>query len=146
MLIEFNVRFGDPECQALMLRLTSDLLPVLRMAAAGDLSSVEMGWSEETAATVVMAAKGYPAEYQKGTVIRNLAEAEQTDGVTVFHAGTIHGRGGEVIAQGGRVLNVSATGRNAKEALSRAYEAIGKIDWPEGFCRRDIGWRSLKRE
>jgi phosphoribosylamine---glycine ligase len=144
-LIEFNVRFGDPECQVLMLRLTSDLLPVLRMAAAGDLSSVQMGWSEETAATVVMAAKGYPAEYQKGTVIRNLAEAEQTDGVTIFHAGTIHGRGGKVIAQGGRVLNVSATGRNAKQALSRAYEAIGKVDWPEGFWRSDIGWRSLKR-
>ena len=138
-LIEYNVRFGDPECQVLMLRLKSDLLPLLLAAAQGDLSEPELAWSEETAVTVVMAAKGYPGDYEKGSVIRGLNEAGAIEGVTVFHAGTKAGAHGEVQANGGRVLNVSAVGRNVAEARSRAYAAVGKIDWPGGFCRSDIG-------
>ncbi len=145
-LIEYNVRFGDPECQVLMLRLESDLLPLLDAAARGDLSHCQVNWSEDTALTVVMAAKGYPGGHRKGTIIRGLPEAETVEGVTVFHAGTARSADGEVIAQGGRVLDVSATGRNTEEARSRAYRAISKIDWPEGFFRKDIGWRSLDRE
>ncbi|MGO9868030.1 MAG: phosphoribosylamine--glycine ligase [Rhodomicrobium sp.] len=145
-LIEYNVRFGDPECQVLMLRLKSDLLPVLRAAAEGDLSQVRLDWSADVALTVVMAANGYPGEHRKGTSIGGLEEAGQVTGVTVFHAGTASGSTGGVIAAGGRVLNVSATGTDAEEARSRAYGAIGLIDWPEGFCRRDIGWRSLNRK
>ncbi len=145
-LIEYNVRFGDPECQVLMLRLKSDLLPVLRAAAGGDLSQVRLDWSADVALTVVMAADGYPGEYRKGTSIGGLDEAGKAAGVTVFHAGTATGNSGGAIATGGRVLNVSATGKDAEEARSRAYRAIGLVDWPEGFCRRDIGWRSLNRE
>ncbi len=145
-LIEYNVRFGDPECQVLMLRLKSDLLPVLRAAAEGDLSQIRLDWSAGVALTVVMAANGYPGEYRKGTGIGGLEEAGNAAGVTVFHAGTASASAGGVIAAGGRVLNVSATGKDAEEARSRAYRAIGLVDWPEGFCRRDIGWRSLNRE
>src|SRR5579883_452668 len=138
-LIEFNVRFGDPECQVLMLRLKSDLLPVLAAAAAGDLSRCRLAWSEETALTVVMAAKGYPGDYSKGSVIRNVAAAGNVEGVTVFHAGTALDAKGELIAQGGRVLNICATGGSISEARSRAYRAINEIEWPEGFYRTDIG-------
>jgi phosphoribosylamine---glycine ligase len=145
-LIEYNVRFGDPECQVLMLRLKSDLLPVLFATASGDLSRCQLAWSDETALTVVMAAKGYPGDYRKGSLIGNLQEAGKIEGVTVFHAGTTLNQEREVIAQGGRVLDVSAVGRNAEEATSRAYRAIQKIDWPEGFHRNDIGWRSLNRK
>ncbi len=145
-LIEYNVRFGDPECQVLMLRLKSDLLPVLRAAAEGDLSQIELEWSPDTALTVVMAANGYPGEYRKGSVVGGLEEAGKVGGVTVFHAGTACDSARGVIAAGGRVLNVSAAGKDAEEARSRAYRAIGLIDWPEGFCRRDIGWRSLNRQ
>lgn len=144
-LIEYNVRFGDPECQVLMLRLKSDLLPVLNAAAAGDLSGVELDWSDETALTVVMAAKGYPGSYRKGTPIRNLTEAARAEGVIIFHAGTGRDEAGHVTALGGRVLNVSATASDAAAARSRAYEAIGEIDWLDGFYRSDIGWRSLNR-
>ncbi len=145
-LIEYNVRFGDPECQVLMLRLESDLVPALLAAAKGDLSGVRLKWSGGAAITVAMAAKGYPGDYRKGSVIGSLDAAEQTEGVTVFHAGTARGASGEFIASGGRVLNVSATGRDAREARSRAYRAISLIDWPGGFCRSDIGWRSLNPE
>ncbi len=145
-LIEYNVRFGDPECQVLMLRLKSDLLPLLFGAAEGDLSRTELAWSDDAAITVVMAANGYPGEYAKGSVIRNLGEADAVEGVTVFHAGTGLRADGEVIAQGGRVLNVSAIGRDVQEARSRAYAAIGKIDWPGGFCRGDIGLRRVQRQ
>ncbi len=139
-LIEYNVRFGDPECQVLMLRLKSDLLTLLLAAAQGELSEPELVWSEEKAVIVVMAAKGYPGDYEKGSVIRGLHEAGMIEGVTVFHAGTKAGAHGEdVQAEGGRVLNVSAVGRDVSEARSRAYAAVGKIDWPGGFCRSDIG-------
>jgi phosphoribosylamine--glycine ligase len=145
-LIEYNVRFGDPECQVLMLRLKSDLLPALRAAAAGDVSQIQLEWSRDAAVTVVVAANGYPGDYKKGTVIRGLDEAGKLPGVTVFHAGTSAGSAGEILATGGRVLNVSAVGKDAGEARARAYAAVDAIDWPGGFCRRDIGWRSLNRE
>jgi phosphoribosylamine--glycine ligase len=138
-LIEYNVRFGDPECQVLMLRLQSDLLPLLLAAAQGDLSGAQPAWSDKTAVTVVMAAKGYPGDYEKGSVIRGLNEAEAVEGVTVFHAGTKAGPSNEVLAHGGRVLNVSALGRDVVEARDRAYAGVGKIRWPDGFCRSDIG-------
>jgi phosphoribosylamine---glycine ligase len=144
-LIEYNVRFGDPECQVLMLRLKSDLLPLLAAAARGDLSGARTEWSEDRAVTVVMAAKGYPGDYAKGSVIRNLKEAEAAEGVKIFHAGTGRGANGEVLAQGGRVLNVSAVGRDVEEARARAYAAVDRIDWPEGFCRRDIGLKAARR-
>ena len=143
-LVEFNVRFGDPECQVLMLRLGSDLLPALMACAAGRLAEVSLDWREEAAITVVMAAKGYPSGYEKGSKIKGLGAASQVEGVTVFHAGTKAGDG-RILANGGRVLNVSATGRDLAEAQARAYEAVDRIDWPEGFCRRDIGWRALAR-
>jgi len=142
-LIEYNVRFGDPECQVLMLRLKSDLLPLLLAAAQGDLSEPGLAWRDEKAVTVVMAANGYPGDYEKGSVIRGLNEAGAIEGVTVFHAGTKAGAHGEVQANGGRVLNVSAVGRDVAEARSRAYAAVGKIDWPGGFCRSDIGLSSF---
>jgi phosphoribosylamine--glycine ligase len=144
-LIEYNVRFGDPECQVLMLRLKSDLLTLLLAAAQGDLSGIEPEWSECAAVTAVMAADGYPGDYAKGSVIANLEDAGAVEGVTIFHAGTGLGENGEVIAAGGRVLNVSALGRDVAEARVRAYAAIEKIDWPGGFCRRDIGLRMPQR-
>ncbi|KAI96101.1 phosphoribosylamine--glycine ligase [Rhodomicrobium udaipurense JA643] len=140
-LIEYNVRFGDPECQVLMLRLKSDLLPILYAAAKGDLSGVAPEWSDETAITVVLAAEGYPGDYEKGSVIRGLDAAGALPGVTVFHAGTKRSEDGAVLANGGRVLNVSALGRDATEARARAYAAAAAINWPEGFYRRDIGLR-----
>jgi phosphoribosylamine--glycine ligase len=145
-LIEYNARFGDPECQVLMLRLKSDLLPVLLAAAKGDLSQVRLEWNPDTAVTIVMAAKGYPGDYSKGSVIGSLAAAEKSGAVTIFHAGTTRGGAGELIATGGRALNVSATGRDVAEARSRAYRAIGLIDWPGGFCRSDIGRRLFNPE
>jgi len=128
-----------------MLRLKSDLLPLLAAAARGDLSGARTEWSEDRAVTVVMAAKGYPGDYAKGSVIRNLKEAEAAEGVKIFHAGTGRGANGEVLAQGGRVLNVSAVGRDVEEARARAYAAVDRIDWPEGFCRRDIGLKAARR-
>jgi phosphoribosylamine--glycine ligase len=141
-LIEYNVRFGDPECQVLMMRLKDDLLTLLIAAADGTLDRVSVRWHSEAALTVVMAAKGYPGLYGRGSEIRNIAAAAEGDDVEVFQAGT-QLKDGKLIAVGGRVLNVSALGKDVREAQKRAYEAVDRIDWPEGFCRRDIGWRAL---
>jgi len=142
-LVEYNVRFGDPECQVLMLRLKSDLLPALVACARGGLDKVALEWRRAPALTVVMAAKGYPGSYEKGTELRGLEAAGEVDAVTIFHAGT-RAANGKILATGGRVLNVSATGHDIAEARRLAYEAVDRIDWPEGFCRRDIGWRALQ--
>ncbi len=144
-LIEYNTRFGDPECQVLMMRLDSDLLSALVAAADGKLGGVALDWKNETALTVVMASKGYPGSYPKNTEIRGLDKASALEGVQVFHAGTTRG-GDRLLATGGRVLNVTATGASVAEAQARAYEAVRLIDWPEGFCRNDIGWRAIERE
>ena len=144
-LIEYNVRFGDPECQVLMLRLKSDLLTALIATADGALKSFDLRWRAEPALTVVMAARGYPGEPLKDTEIKGLDAASAVEGVEIFHAGT-KADGKRILANGGRVLNVTAVGRTVAQAQQRAYAAIDKIDWPEGFCRRDIGWRALERE
>ena len=144
-LIEYNVRFGDPETQVLMLRLRSDLLPALIAARDGQLKNFDLRWSSEAALTVVMAAKGYPGNYEKGTLIEGLDAAAQVKGAEIFHAGT-KADGARILANGGRVLNVCATGKNVREAQARAYQAVDKIKWPGGFCRRDIGFRAIARE
>jgi phosphoribosylamine--glycine ligase len=144
-LIEYNVRFGDPECQVLMLRLMSDLVPALIASRDGMLKSFDLRWYRETALTVVMAAKGYPGAYEKGTGIEGLEQAATVEGVEIFHAGTI-ADGGRILANGGRVLDVCALGDTVRQAQARAYEAVGRIRWPEGFCRHDIGWRAVERE
>jgi phosphoribosylamine--glycine ligase len=144
-LIEFNVRFGDPETQATLTRLQSDALALLYAAAKGMLDGVEIHWHDRAALCVVMAAEGYPGDYKKHTVIRGLDEAAAMPDVVVFHAGTERNAAGEVVANGGRVLGVAATGATVAEAQARAYRAVDKIDWPEGFCRRDIGWRAIAR-
>jgi phosphoribosylamine--glycine ligase len=144
-LIEYNARFGDPECQVLMMRLASDFLPALLAVAEGKLGQLELKWRDETAITVVMAANGYPGSYEKGSEIKGLDEAESVDGVTIFHAGTKMD-GTRLLSNGGRVLNVTALGGSVSEARDKAYEAIGRIDWPEGFYRRDIGWRAIAQE
>ena len=144
-LIEYNVRFGDPECQALMPRLMSDLLPALVAARDGVLDDFDLRWYAETSVCVVLAAKGYPGEPQRGSEIRGLAEAARGDpDVKIFHAGT-RLEGGCLLADGGRVLNVVALGKDVAAARARAYAAIDRIDWPQGFWRRDIGWRALGR-
>lgn len=143
-LIEFNTRFGDPECQVLMTLLDSDVLDILVASAKGGLSAVEPKWRDGCALTVVMAANGYPGAYSKGTEIRGL-EGLNAENVHVFHAGTA--RDGETIkAIGGRVLNVTGYGATVAQAQHAAYAAVDKIDWPEGFCRRDIGWQAIRRE
>ena len=144
-LIEYNVRFGDPECQVLMMRLKSDLLPALLAVADGVLDHVDLRWHDDAALTVVMAANGYPGDYEKGSVISGLDAAGNDDDVEIFHAGTAL-KDGQIIATGGRVLNVTARGPSVREAQARAYKAIEKIGWPEGFCRSDIGWRAIERE
>jgi phosphoribosylamine---glycine ligase len=144
-LIEYNVRFGDPECQVLMLRLKSDLVPALIAARDGQLRNFDLRWRDDVALTVVMAANGYPGAYEKGTAIEGLDEAATVEGVEIFHAGTA-AREGQIVATGGRVLNVCATATTVREARDRAYAAIDRIRWPGGFCRRDIGWRALERE
>ena len=144
-LIEFNVRFGDPECQVLMPRLKSDLLPALIASADGVLANMDLRWRDDAAMTVVLATRGYPGSYRKGSEIGGLAAAGALPDVTVFHAGTRTGDGGRVLADGGRVLGVTATAPGIAEARERAYAAVDLIDWPEGFCRRDIGWRALDR-
>ena len=144
-LIEYNVRFGDPECQVLMLRLMSDLLPALLACRDGVLRNFDLRWYADAALTVVMAANGYPGSYTRGSVIEGLDAAAALEGVEIFHAGT-KAEGNRVIANGGRVLNVSALGRTVADAAARAYGAVDKIRWPEGFCRRDIGWQAIKRE
>jgi phosphoribosylamine---glycine ligase len=144
-LIEYNVRFGDPECQVLMLRLVSDLVPALMAARDGMLKNFDLRWVPDVALTVVMAARGYPGHYEKGSVIAGLNEAEKVDEVEIFHAGTKDERG-HIVANGGRVLNVSALGKTVSEARERAYWAIDRIRWPDGFCRRDIGYQAIARE
>jgi phosphoribosylamine---glycine ligase len=144
-LIEYNARFGDPETQVLMPRLMSDLVPALLASRDGVLKSFDLRWYAEPALTVVMAAQGYPGRYARGTVIEGLDEAAAVEGVEIFHAGT-KADGGRIIANGGRVLNVSAMGKTVREAQARAYEAIARIRWPEGFYRHDIGWRAVERE
>jgi phosphoribosylamine---glycine ligase len=144
-LIEYNVRFGDPEAQVLMPRLASDLVPALLAACDGRLADVALRWSADAALTVVMAAKGYPGAYARGSEIRDVAEAEAMPDVRVFHAGTRRD-GGRLLADGGRVLNVTATGRTVADAQARAYAAAERIDWPEGFYRRDIGRRAVEQE
>ena len=141
-LIEYNVRFGDPECEVLMMRMRSDLLPALIAARDGELDQVDLRWHAEPAITVIMAAKGYPDAPEKGSEIRNLAAAAKEKGVVVFHAGT-KAEGDRIVANGGRVLAVTAIGKDLKEARDRAYRAVDLIDWPGGFCRRDIGARAL---
>ncbi len=144
-LIEYNARFGDPETQVLMLRLMSDLVPALLASRDGMLKSFDLRWYPDPALTVVMAAKGYPGPYERGSVIEGLDAAGAVEGVEIFHAGTV-ADGGRILANGGRVLNVSAIGKTVGEAQKRAYEAVSHIRWPEGFCRHDIGWRAVERE
>ncbi|MBC7769614.1 MAG: phosphoribosylamine--glycine ligase [Phycisphaerales bacterium] len=145
-LIEFNVRFGDPECQTLMRRLRSDLAPVLLAAAKGELAlAPALEWDERPAVTVVYAAQGYPDDPLTGSVIRGLGEANAVQDVVVFHAGTRQDEDGTLRAAGGRVLNVTATGETLKDAVAKAYAAVNQIDWPGGFCRRDIAWRALAK-
>ena len=141
-LIEYNVRFGDPECQVLMMRLESDLLPILHAAATGTLDSVTAEWRDETALTVVMASKGYPGSYEKNTPIR--AVPQDGANTRVFHAGTAL-KDGALVATGGRVLNVTAIADSVEEAQRLAYAAVDKVEWENGFCRRDIGWRAIGR-
>jgi phosphoribosylamine--glycine ligase len=143
-LVEYNCRFGDPECQVLMPRLDSDLLTMLIAAREGQLKSLDARWKKDAALTVVMASKGYPGTYEKGQVITGLEEASKLPGVTIFHAGT-EAKDGNIIAVGGRVLNVTATGRDVAEARERAYDAVSRIHWDDAFFRRDIGWRALDR-
>ncbi|NVD26516.1 phosphoribosylamine--glycine ligase [Parasphingorhabdus flavimaris] len=144
-LIEYNARFGDPECQVLMMRLESDLAKLLMRTAKGDLAQTSAPvFAPETALTVVMAAKGYPATPEKGGKIQNLARAER-EGAKIFHAGTTE-VDGALVASGGRVLNVTALGDSATEAQAKAYAAVDQIDFESGFCRRDIGWREVARE
>lgn len=145
-VVEYNVRFGDPECQVLMMRLKSDLLPVLVAACDDVLDTVDLRWHDQAALTVVMAAKGYPGSYEKNTVIENVEAAGADDDVTIFHAGTARADDGSLRATGGRVLNVTARGDTVTAAQARAYEAVDKISWEQGFCRRDIGWRAVERE
>jgi len=141
-IFEYNCRFGDPETQVLMMRLKSDLVPALIACADGSLKHFDLRWSNDSALTVVMAANGYPDAYQKGTEIRGLDAAAKVEGVQIFHAGTKFGPDGKrVLANGGRVLNVTAMAPTVEEARNRAYRAVDLIDWPEGFCRRDIAWR-----
>jgi len=141
-LIEYNVRFGDPEAQVLMLRLKSDLLPALLAVAEGDLGDLSLDWHDDAALCVVMAARGYPGTPLKGTEIKGIDEAGADPAVQIFHAGTRRD-GARIVADGGRVLGIAARGKDIREAQRRAYAAVDRIDWPGGFCRRDIGWRAI---
>ncbi len=141
-LVEYNVRFGDPECQVLMMRLGAQVLDLLHAAAEGRLSEAQVNWADDHALTVVMAARGYPGDYAKGSVIGGLEAVPEDSFNMVFHAGTVE-KDGKIIANGGRVLNVTARGESLNEAQERAYRMVDAIDWPDGFCRRDIGWRAL---
>ncbi len=142
-LVEYNCRFGDPECQVLMPRLKSDLLPLLDAAAHGKLADARVEWSSETALSVVYASRGYPGAHQTGSEISGIQTAGETEGVLVFQAGTKRS-GAKLVSNGGRVLNVTGVGADLQQARDRAYEAAAKIQWPEGFYRNDIGWRALK--
>ncbi|MEE2525355.1 phosphoribosylamine--glycine ligase [Hyphobacterium sp. HN65] len=144
-LIEFNARFGDPECQILMMRMLSDIVPYLKACADGKIDQMPpISWHASAAVTVVLAAKGYPETYKKGTEIRGVDAANELAQVVVFHAGTKRSDDGHLLANGGRVLNVTAMGSSYRAAIDRAYEAVDLIDWADGFCRRDIGWRALE--
>ena len=149
-LIEYNARFGDPECQVLMMRLKSDILTALVATCDGVLDTFDLRWRDDVALTVVMAANGYPGTPQKGTEIKGLDKAAEVEGVEIFHAGTKLDMGqtghARLLADGGRVLNVTARGKTVGQARDRAYEAVRRIDWPGGFCRSDIGWREIERE
>jgi phosphoribosylamine--glycine ligase len=140
-LIEYNVRFGDPECQVLMPRLKDDILVLMRAAADGQLGHISVRWRDEAALTVVMAAKGYPASPEKGAPVSGIEEAE-AEGALVFHAGTTE-KDGKLVASGGRVLDVTGLGATVAEAQRKAYAAVDRIGFPGGFCRRDIGWRAI---
>ena len=143
-LIEFNVRFGDPECQALLPRLKSDLLPALLAAHDGELHFFDLRWHEDlSSVAVVMAGRGYPGDTARGGVIKALDKVAGVANAQVFHAGTKQDADGTIRADGGRVLTICATGENLRAARDAAYAAVDRIDWPEGFCRRDIGWRAL---
>lgn len=145
-LLEYNVRFGDPECQVLMMRLQSDLVQVLLAACNGVLQGFQLNWSKEPALVVVLASNGYPGSYRNGSMIGNLEAAENSaPGVKIFHAGTALDPQGHIVAAGGRVLGVTAMGKDIAEAQRKAYQAVDEIDWFEGFCRRDIGWRAVAR-
>jgi phosphoribosylamine---glycine ligase len=144
-LVEYNARFGDPECQVLMLRMMSDIVPALIASADGQLRNFSLRWFDDVALTVIMATKGYPGDYGKGSVIEGLNDAAKVEGVEIFHAGTM-AEGGKILANGGRVLNICATGCSVTEAQQRAYQAVDRIKWPDGFCRRDIGWQAVARE
>jgi len=144
-LIEYNVRFGDPECQVLMLRLMSDLVPALLACCDGVLKNFDLRWYAQAALTVVMAAKGYPGSYAKGSVIEGLDAAAQVEGVEIFHAGTL-AQQGRILANGGRVLDVSAVGTTVAQAQARAYRAVDRVRWSDGFCRRDIGFRAVAKD
>lgn len=141
-LVEYNARFGDPECQTLMLRLKSDLVDMLYACATGKLDTVKPEWSDKPSLCVVMAAEGYPAAYKKNTVINGLDKAAAIKGAQIFHAGTAE-KDGQIVATGGRVLGVCAIGDDVTSARKTAYEAVDQINWPEGFCRRDIAWRAI---
>jgi phosphoribosylamine--glycine ligase len=143
-LIEYNVRFGDPECQVLCARLDSDLLPALQACGTGTLDQVRMAWKDQAALVVVMAARGYPGDYVTNTEIGNLQAAASED-VIVLHAGTRR-TDSRLLSAGGRVLGITAIGDTVGDARDRAYAAIDKIDWPDGFYRTDIGWRAIARE
>ncbi|HWU62389.1 MAG TPA: phosphoribosylglycinamide synthetase C domain-containing protein, partial [Ensifer sp.] len=142
-LVEYNCRFGDPECQVLMMRLKSDLLELLLATAEGRLDQVTAEWRDETALTIVMASKGYPGSFEKNTPIAPLPAPTETQ--RIFHAGTAL-KDGQLVATGGRVLNVTAFGSSVTEAQSRAYSMADQVNWPNGFMRRDIGWRAVARE
>ncbi|WP_298380449.1 phosphoribosylamine--glycine ligase [uncultured Bradyrhizobium sp.] len=144
-LFEYNVRFGDPECQVLMLRMMSDIVPAFLASIDGQLKNFDLRWYPDPALTVVMAAKGYPGDYIKGTRIEGLDDAGKVEGVEIFHAGTV-AKDGAILANGGRVLNVCAMGKTVTEARDRAYQAVDRIKWPEGFCRRDIAWQAVEQE
>ena len=150
-VVEFNARFGDPECQVLMAGLPGDIVPALLICATGGLVHGHREIAEmmgvntfQPSACVVMATEGYPESYPKGSIIKGIPDANAVEGVTVFQAGTDRDSDGSIIAVGGRVLGVTATGDDLKQAVDRAYAGVDKIDWPQGFCRKDIGWRALK--
>ncbi|MCH2038173.1 MAG: phosphoribosylamine--glycine ligase, partial [Rickettsiales bacterium] len=144
MLLEYNVRFGDPETQSILSRLDSDLLELIEATVNNQLDAAQVRLSNNAALCVVMAANGYPGSYQKGTEIKGLDQVSEMDGVNVFHAGT-KSENGTILANGGRVLGVTAMGRSIIEAQQKAYHAVDAIDWADGFCRRDIGWRAVDR-
>ena len=141
-LVEYNVRFGDPECQVLMMRLGAQALDLIHACAEGRLAEAQVTWADDHAMTVVLAAKGYPGSYEKGTVIGGLDGLTEDSFHQMFHAGTSE-KDGKVVASGGRVLNATARGATLADAAERAYALVDGVDWPEGFCRRDIGWRAL---